>query len=126
MATATMATAIGAAAVFYYSLKRRMSENGSGEQSQEGVGVNDPNSASTTARVRLGLARHAPSTWFEAIATLSETLRFTYSETLGKWPIVDLAFGINFLMKRQVCFSLSCQFVYGSLILGEHVHGEIC
>jgi hypothetical protein len=32
---------------------------------------------------------------------LSETLRFTYSETLGKWPIGDLAFGISFLLKRQ-------------------------
>ncbi|MBA0650311.1 hypothetical protein Goklo_017741, partial [Gossypium klotzschianum] len=35
------------------------------------------------------------------IATISETLRFTYSETLGKWPIGDLAFGINYLMRRQ-------------------------
>ena len=47
-----------------------------------------------------------PSTWFEALATISETLRFTYSETLGKWPIGDLAFGINYLLRRQVrhCF----------------------
>ncbi|MBA0739698.1 hypothetical protein Gogos_012937, partial [Gossypium gossypioides] len=43
----------------------------------------------------------APATWLEAIATISETLRFTYSETLGKWPIGDLAFGINYLMRRQ-------------------------
>lgn len=45
----------------------------------------------------------APATWLETISTLSETLRFTYSETLGKWPIADLAFGINYLMRRQVC-----------------------
>lgn len=44
----------------------------------------------------------APVTWLETITTLSETLRFTYSETLGKWPIGDLAFGINYLMRRQV------------------------
>jgi hypothetical protein len=43
----------------------------------------------------------APATWLETISTLSETLRFTYSETLGKWPIGDLAFGISFLLKRQ-------------------------
>jgi hypothetical protein len=43
-----------------------------------------------------------PSTWFEALATIAETLRFTYSETLGKWPIGDLAFGINYLLRRQV------------------------
>lgn len=42
-----------------------------------------------------------PSTWFEALATIAETLRFTYSETLGKWPIGDLAFGINYLLRRQ-------------------------
>ncbi|MCO5610441.1 hypothetical protein L7F22_064679 [Adiantum nelumboides] len=94
MATATMATAAGAAALLYYSLKRR-AEGGS-ETLQEGTSTD-----SSRSSVRLGLARHAPSTWFEAIATLSETLRFTYAETLGKWPIVDLAFGINFLMKRQ-------------------------
>ncbi|KAH7435234.1 hypothetical protein KP509_06G055400 [Ceratopteris richardii] len=92
MATATMATAAGAAALLYYTLKRRA--EGVGGTLQEGA-------SSPTSRVRLGLARHAPSTWFEAIATLSDTLRFTYAETLGKWPIVDLAFGINFLMKRQ-------------------------
>lgn len=94
MATATMATAAGAAALLYYTLRRRT--EGSSETSQEGAST-DP----SRSGVRLGLARHAPSTWFEAIATLSETLRFTYAETLGKWPIVDLAFGINFLMKRQ-------------------------
>ncbi|KAL2319057.1 hypothetical protein Fmac_032933 [Flemingia macrophylla] len=33
----------------------------------------------------------APATWLETISTLSETLRFTYSETLGKWLIGDLA-----------------------------------
>ncbi|THU54602.1 hypothetical protein C4D60_Mb10t26840 [Musa balbisiana] len=42
-----------------------------------------------------------PATWREAVATLVETLRFTYSETLGKWPIGDLAFGIKYLMRRQ-------------------------
>jgi hypothetical protein len=99
-----MATAIGAAAVFYYSFKRRASD-GSEEQSQDSASASDspnPNPNPARTHIRLGIARHAPSTWFEAIATLSETLRFTYSETLGKWPIVDLAFGINFLMKRQV------------------------
>eukprot|EP00250_Pteridium_aquilinum_P006055 c16041_g1_i1 orf=305-2341(-) len=97
MATATMATAAGAAALLYYTLRRRA--EGSAETLQDGA------SSSTTdpsrSGIRLGHARHAPATWFEAIATVSETLRFTYAETLGKWPIVDLAFGINFLMKRQ-------------------------
>lgn len=94
MATATMATAAGAAALLYYTLRRR-AEGGS-ETLQDGTS-SDP----SRSGVRPGPSRHAPSTWFEAIATVSETLRFTYAETLGKWPIVDLAFGINFLMKRQ-------------------------
>ncbi|KAI5006881.1 hypothetical protein ZWY2020_042093 [Hordeum vulgare] len=42
-----------------------------------------------------------PATWMEAVGTLADTLRFTYSETLGKWPIRDLAFGIKYLMRRQ-------------------------
>ena len=49
-----------------------------------------------------------PSTWFEALATISETLRFTYSETLGKWPIGDLAFGINYLLRRRVRDGFDC------------------
>ncbi|KOM41645.1 hypothetical protein LR48_Vigan04g184300 [Vigna angularis] len=31
----------------------------------------------------------------------SETLRFTYSETFRKWPIGDLAFGINYFMRKK-------------------------
>lgn len=42
-----------------------------------------------------------PSTWQEAVATVAETIRFTYSETLGRWPIGDLAFGIKLHMKKQ-------------------------
>jgi hypothetical protein len=106
-----MATAVGAAALLYYALKRQVVENAS----EVPEGVSSSGTVSTRARVRLGLARHAPSTWFEAIATLSETLRFTYSETLGKWPIADLAFGINFLMKRQVLISSHLLRKHGTL-----------
>uniref|UniRef100_A0A0R0ISW8 Tify domain-containing protein n=1 Tax=Glycine max TaxID=3847 RepID=A0A0R0ISW8_SOYBN len=52
----------------------------------------------------------APATWLETISTLSETLRFTYSETLGKWPIGDLAFGISFLLKRQGNYHVGSEF----------------
>ena len=53
-------------------------------------------------RVVVPIIARAPSTWFESLSTISETLRFTYSETLGKWPIGDLAFGINYLLRQQV------------------------
>lgn len=103
MATATMATAAGAAALLYYTLNRKLRTGTSpGEDDDENGCSSLPNHA------RLGIDRvsnrliQAPATWLETISTLSETLRFTYSETLGKWPIGDLAFGISFLLKRQV------------------------
>ncbi|CAL9202560.1 uncharacterized protein LOC135630855 isoform X1 [Musa acuminata AAA Group] len=101
MATATMATAAGAAALLYYTLKwklhaGRFQENGQGEHDQ------DASKPILSGRNRVSQRpAQAPATWLETISTLSETLRFTYSETLGKWPIGDLAFGINFLLKRQ-------------------------
>ncbi|CAI9779743.1 unnamed protein product [Fraxinus pennsylvanica] len=94
-----MATAAGAVMLLYYVLSRRMStaageeDSGGGERSK---------SKSRSAKKRLARRpAQAPATWLETISTLSETLRFTYSETLGKWPIGDLAFGINYLIKRQ-------------------------
>ncbi|KAK1434251.1 hypothetical protein QVD17_11171 [Tagetes erecta] len=80
MATASMATAAGAAALLYYTLNKKLQ--------------------SADERVSHRLIQ-APASWLETISTLSETLRFTYSETLGKWPIGDLAFGITYLLKQQ-------------------------
>ncbi|XP_010917459.1 uncharacterized protein [Elaeis guineensis] len=101
MATATMATAAGAAALLYYTLSRRLQA----ERSQDdGECENDGDGSKSTLLKRNRLSQRptrAPATWLETISTLSETLRFTYSETLGKWPIGDLAFGISFLLKRQ-------------------------
>ncbi|RDX88739.1 Sn1-specific diacylglycerol lipase alpha, partial [Mucuna pruriens] len=101
MATATMATAAGAAALLYYTLNRKL-------QTQEAIDEDDEeNGSDMPAEPPLAIDRvthrliQAPGTWLETISTLSETLRFTYSETLGKWPIGDLAFGISFLLKRQ-------------------------
>lgn len=100
MATATMATAAGAAALLYYTLNKKLQSNPLTGDEEDGSDVQN--------HAPLGIARvshrlvQAPATWIETISTLSETLRFTYSETLGKWPIGDLAFGISFLLKRQV------------------------
>lgn len=99
MATATMATAAGAAALLYYTLNKKLHT-----RAAEG---DDDETTNAISNTRTGVDRisnrliQAPATWLETISTLSETLRFTYSETLGKWPIGDLAFGINFLLKRQ-------------------------
>lgn len=101
MATATMATAAGAAALLYYTLNRKL-QSGESEidEDENGGHVNNNSGPMGVERVSTRLIR-APATWLETISTLSETLRFTYSETLGKWPIGDLAFGISFLLKRQ-------------------------
>jgi hypothetical protein len=96
MAVATMATAAGAAVLLYYLLSRRLSAG-----RVEGEDERSKLSRSSTRRISRRPAQ-APGTLFESISTLSETLRFTYSETLGKWPIGDLAFGINYFMRRQV------------------------
>ncbi|VFR00143.1 unnamed protein product [Cuscuta campestris] len=103
MATATMATAAGAAALLYYTLNRKLLSSPETEDVDDDENEGDVHSSG----VRVGAERvsrkliQAPATWLETISTLSETLRFTYSETLGKWPIGDLAFGISFLLKRQ-------------------------
>ncbi|KAK9288694.1 hypothetical protein L1049_017157 [Liquidambar formosana] len=96
MAAGTMATAAGVAVLLYYVLSRRLSSKGE-EDDRNG----EYSKSSRSGRRIVRRTAQAPATWFEAITTLSETLRFTYSETLGKWPIGDLAFGINYLMRRQ-------------------------
>lgn len=101
MATATMATAAGAAALLYYTLNRKLLSTSPQDYEEDNAG--NAVSSAVSGRRHLSLRPvQAPATWLETISTLSETLRFTYSETLGKWPIGDLAFGINFLLKRQV------------------------
>ncbi|KAI4338308.1 hypothetical protein L6164_016649 [Bauhinia variegata] len=99
MAAGTMATAAGAAVVLYYILSRRLAKKDEADEDLDG----DVSKSSRSAR-RRRLSRRpaqAPATLLESIITLSETLRFTYSETLGKWPIGDLAFGINYFMRKQ-------------------------
>ncbi|KAK7412914.1 hypothetical protein VNO78_04669 [Psophocarpus tetragonolobus] len=101
MAAGTMATAAGAAVMLYYVLSRRLARKE--EDDDEGQGDGDVSKSSRSVR-RRRLSRRpaqAPATLLESIVTLSETLRFTYSETLGKWPIGDLAFGINYFMRKQ-------------------------
>nr|XP_027115965.1 uncharacterized protein LOC113733925 [Coffea arabica] len=101
MAATTMATAAGAVVLLYYVLNRRLSAKGGDE---DVAGKNGEEYSKRSGRRRMSARRpvaQAPATWFETIMTLSETLRFTYTETLGKWPIADLAFGIKYLIRRQ-------------------------
>uniref|UniRef100_A0A7N0VBH1 Sn1-specific diacylglycerol lipase alpha n=1 Tax=Kalanchoe fedtschenkoi TaxID=63787 RepID=A0A7N0VBH1_KALFE len=99
MATGTMATVAGAAAILYYALNKRAPP--SIELKDDSDDNGSPSSRTFGNRRVSHRLLQAPGTWLETISTLSETLRFTYSETLGKWPIGELAFGIHFLLKRQ-------------------------
>ncbi|CAM6090717.1 unnamed protein product [Calypogeia fissa] len=110
MATAAMAGAAGAAVVLYYTgwgsaIGLWSREMDGGMEDEKGVAIGKSKNLSRR-RVVIRPSR-PPSTWYEALSTLSETLRFTYSETLGKWPIGDLAFGINFLLRRQGHFHVA-------------------
>lgn len=93
-----MATAAGAVVILYYVLTRKLLAKG---EVDDRSGNYSKSSRSLRRRISRRPAQ-APATWLETMTTLSETLRFTYSETLGKWPIGDLAFGINYLIRRQV------------------------
>ncbi|KAK6796035.1 hypothetical protein RDI58_009490 [Solanum bulbocastanum] len=101
MATATLATAAGAAALLYYTLNKKLQSSPSTDDDDDECGSSGQDHALLGVNRVSNRHIQAPATWLETIATLSETLRFTYSETLGKWPIGDLAFGISFLLKQQ-------------------------
>ncbi|KAJ0937065.1 putative fungal lipase-like domain, mono-/di-acylglycerol lipase, alpha/Beta hydrolase [Helianthus annuus] len=100
MAATTMATAAGAVVLLYYVLARRMT-SADAKAVEDDEGREYMKSSKSKRKIVQRRPAQAPATWLETISTLSETLRFTYSETLGKWPIGDLAFGINYLMRRQ-------------------------
>ncbi|XP_068658806.1 uncharacterized protein [Aristolochia californica] len=106
MATGIMATAAGAAMLLYFALSRRLSARVGDDPDGDLSKLNRSGRRSSSRR-----PAQAPVTWFEFMASLSETIRFTYSETLGKWPIGDLAFGINYLMRQQG--NLQVASVYG-------------
>ncbi|KAH0783892.1 hypothetical protein KY290_003490 [Solanum tuberosum] len=101
MATATIATAAGAAALLYYTLNKKLQSSPTTDDDDDECGSSGQDHALLGVNRVSNRLIQAPATWLETIATLSETLRFTYSETLGKWPIGDLAFGISFLLKQQ-------------------------
>uniref|UniRef100_A0A061SHX7 Lipase class 3 family protein n=1 Tax=Tetraselmis sp. GSL018 TaxID=582737 RepID=A0A061SHX7_9CHLO len=43
----------------------------------------------------------APTNWLEALYFFTETLRYAYSETLGRWRTADLLLGLVYLSRRE-------------------------
>ncbi|XP_019086268.1 PREDICTED: uncharacterized protein LOC109126846 [Camelina sativa] len=123
MAAGAMVTATGAVVILYL-LSRRIVWARNGEDDPGG----ELGKSGRSGRRRIvRRPAQAPATWLETISTLSETLRFTYSETLGKWPIADLAFGINYLMRRQGNFSTASVYAGSNCIelKGPHIIMEL-
>jgi len=43
----------------------------------------------------------APDSWVEALYFFTETMRYAYSETLGRWQTADLLLGLLYLSRRE-------------------------
>ncbi|PUZ45700.1 hypothetical protein GQ55_8G245900 [Panicum hallii var. hallii] len=86
MGAKRVASAAGTAALAYVALSRRQRRPGEEDEGKK-------------AEERW--PERAPATWREAAAVTARTAGFTYAETLGKWPLGDIAFGISHLMRVQ-------------------------
>ncbi|KAF8665950.1 hypothetical protein HU200_054035 [Digitaria exilis] len=96
------AAAAGAAALVYVALSGRLSP-ASGDAAAE-VLRRERRREEEDEACRKGEERwpeRAPASWKEAMAVTAKTAGFAYAEMLGKWPIGDIAFGINHYMRIQ-------------------------
>nr|CAB3492177.1 unnamed protein product [Digitaria exilis] len=96
------AAAAGAAALVYVALSGRLSP-ASGDAAAE-VLRRERRREEEDEACRKGEERwpeRAPASWKEAMAVTARTAGFAYAEMLGKWPIGDIAFGINHYMRIQ-------------------------
>ncbi|OEL16287.1 hypothetical protein BAE44_0022696 [Dichanthelium oligosanthes] len=94
MGAKRVASAAGTAALVYIALSGRLS-SASGDAGRR---------REEEEQARKGEERwpeRAPASWREAVAVTARTAGFTYAETLGKWPLGDIAFGINHYMRIQ-------------------------
>ncbi|CAL4898783.1 unnamed protein product [Urochloa decumbens] len=116
MSATGMATAAGTAVLVYLVLSGRLcgdAADGGGED----LLISSAVSAAAEARRRRKEEAHArrqrrrrearrwperaPDGWGEAAAVAARTVRFTWAETLGKWALGELAFGIKYHMRQQ-------------------------
>ncbi|KAM0895092.1 hypothetical protein ACQ4PT_024051 [Festuca glaucescens] len=120
MGSPGVATAAGTAVLVYLVLSGRLCGDGAGADGGRGaMEVEMISSAVSTAaaarerrkeeararrRARRGRRwpERAPQGWGEAVVEAAKTVRFAYGETLGKWSLGELAFGINYYMRQQV------------------------
>ena len=118
-----MATAAGNAVLVYLVLSGRLCGDAAGDGRRQDQLISSAVSAAAEAarrrkeearerrrrrkeqaRARAGRPwpERAPDGWGEAAAVAARTVRFTWAETLGKWALGEVAFGIKYYMRQQV------------------------
>ncbi|XP_044352957.1 uncharacterized protein [Triticum aestivum] len=94
---AMASSAAGTAALVYVVLSGRLSPDGAEEAPRRRHGRRGVDGGSEAR-----WPESAPASWREAAAVVARTVRFAYGETLGKWPLGDIAFGISHYMRLQI------------------------
>ncbi|KAK3139974.1 hypothetical protein QOZ80_5AG0393500 [Eleusine coracana subsp. coracana] len=109
MAATGVATAAGTAVLVYLVLSGRLCGDAGGRDDRLISAAVVEAAAARRRRKEEARARkeqrrwpeRAPAGWGEAAAVAARTVRFTWGETLGKWPLGELAFGIKYYMRQQ-------------------------
>ncbi|RLN01178.1 uncharacterized protein C2845_PM06G30770 [Panicum miliaceum] len=120
MGAAGMATAAGTAVLVYLVLSGRLCGDAAAGDGREDRLISSAVSAAAEARrrrreearerwrrrreqARAGRPwpERAPDGWGAAAAVAARTVRFTWAETLGKWALGEVAFGIKYYMRQQ-------------------------
>ncbi|GJM95473.1 hypothetical protein PR202_ga12213 [Eleusine coracana subsp. coracana] len=110
MAATGVATAAGTAVLVYLVLSGRLCGDAGGRDDRLISAAVAEAAAARRRRKEEARARkeqrrwpeRAPAGWGEAAAVAARTVRFTWGETLGKWPLGELAFGIKYYMRQQL------------------------
>ncbi|KAG0530839.1 hypothetical protein BDA96_05G221700 [Sorghum bicolor] len=98
MGAKRVASAVGTAAIVYVALSGRLS-SASGDDAADAARRRRRSAEEGEEEERW--PERAPASWREAVAVAARTAGFAFAETLGKWPLADIAFGINHYMRIQ-------------------------
>ncbi|TKW28812.1 hypothetical protein SEVIR_3G352800v4 [Setaria viridis] len=116
MGATGMATAAGTAVLVYLVLSGRLCGDAVGDGREDQLISSAVSAAAAARRRRKEEARErarrqrrrerrwperAPDGWGEAVAVAARTVRLTWAETLGKWALGEVAFGIKYYMRQQ-------------------------
>ncbi|WVZ50036.1 hypothetical protein U9M48_001335 [Paspalum notatum var. saurae] len=92
------AASAAAAALAYAALSGRLSSGGGGDAARQ---QRHRRRAEEEGDEEERWPERAPAGWRQALAVAARTAGFAYAETLGKWPLGDIAFGITHHMRAQ-------------------------